>query len=162
MNDRRRAARTTQAQIGRQSFLFLLSCAPLPCLLFILLLLMSGNVCSNLFSIFFYSLCTGNAIWTGISVHCCTCFKWEHSKCTFLSSSEFSSLSSSQFWSCPSCCISATPAGLLSNNSVSSPLGPLNAYTSTVHNNPLNYGFANAAPPLALVYKPHTIFPPSH
>ena len=70
-------------------------------LTFNLLLLMSGNVHSNLGPVFPCSVCTGNVTWQGKSVQCCTCFKWVHLRCSQPSLSKFRALDSSHSWSCP-------------------------------------------------------------
>ena len=103
LNDRRRAAHSI-FKIDRLFSLFLLSCPTLALLrLFILLLLMSGNVHPNPGPIFPCSVCAGNVTWQGKSVQCCTCSKWVHLRCSQLSLSNFRALGSSHSWSFPPC-----------------------------------------------------------
>ena len=105
LNDRRRAAHSF-FKIGR---LFSFSPALLR-LLILLLLLMSGNVQRNPGPIFPCFVCTGNVIWRGKSVQCCTCSKWVHLRCSQLSLSKFRALGSSHSWSCPLCRNTVTPS----------------------------------------------------
>ena len=90
LNDRRRAAHNF-SEIGRLS-------SPFFCLLhthlrlFILLLLISGNVHPNPGLIFLCSVCIRNVIWWDKSVQCCTCSKWVHPRCSLLTLSKFRTL----------------------------------------------------------------------
>ena len=86
---------------------------------------MSGNVHSNLGLIFPCSVCAGNVTWRGKSVQCCTCSKWVHLRCSQLSLSEFRTLDSSHFSSCPPCCVPT-------RNTVTLSWESSDTYTSTV------------------------------
>ena len=137
LNDRRRAAHSV-FKIGRLFSLVLLSCPTLALLrLFILLLLMSGNVHPNPGSIFPCSVCAGNVTWRGKSVQCCTCSKWVHLRCSQLSLSNFRALGSSHSWSC-----------LPSRNTVTPSSESSGTYTSTVESGP---------PPLLMLHSRPTL-----
>ena len=126
LNDRRRAAHSI-FKIGRLFSLFPLSCPTLALLrlLILLLLLMSGNVHPNPGPIFPCSVCAGNVAWWGKSVHCCTCSKWVHLRCSQLSLFQFRALGSSHSWSCLPCRNTMTPSSDSSDT-----------YTSTVQSSP--------------------------
>ena len=146
LNDRRRAAHSF-FKIDHMLSLVLFSCPSLALLrlLFLLLLLKSGNVHPNPGPIFPCSVCTGNVTWQGKSVQCCTCSKWVHLRCSQLTLSKFRALGSSHSWSCPPCQITVTPSSDSSD-----------MYISTVQASPAS---ANAA----LLPHPHlqTCYPPS-
>ena len=84
LNDRKRAARNF-FEIGRLSSFF--ACLSLDHfrLLILLLLLVSGNIHPNPGPVFPWSVCSGNEIWRGRLVQCCTCSKWVHLKCLLFS-----------------------------------------------------------------------------
>ena len=100
LNDRCREANSF-FKIGRLFSLFLFYASLALFRLFILLLLMSGNVYPNPGPIFPCFVCAGNVTWRGKSVQCCTCSKWVSLRCSQLSLSKFRALGSSHSWSCP-------------------------------------------------------------
>ena len=100
LNDRSRAAYSF-FEIGRLFSLFSYLFLARPCLLILLLLLMSGNVHPNPGLIFPCSACAGNVAWRGKSLQCCTCSNWVYLRCSQLSLSKFRTLGCSRCWSCP-------------------------------------------------------------
>ena len=118
-------------KIGLLFSFSLFSCPSLAHLrLLILFVLISGNVYPNRGPIFPCSVCAGKVTWWGKSVHCCTCSKWVHLKCSQL----FSKIRT--FGAAP-CCVPT-------RNTVTSSPGFSNIYTSTVQSGPAS---ANAALP---------------
>ena len=101
LNDRSRAAHSFFKISRLFSLSFFCPSLALLRLFILLLLLMSGNVYPNPGPIFPCSVCTGNVIWRGKSVQCCTCSKWVHLRCSQLSLSKFRALGSSHSWSSP-------------------------------------------------------------
>ena len=156
LNDSRRAAHSF-LKIGRLFSLF--SCLSLTRLrlLILLLLLMSGNVHPKPGPIFPCSVCSGNVIWQGKSVQCCTCSKRVHLRCSQLSLSKFRTLDSSHSWSCPPSCAPT-------RNTVTSSLDSSDMYISTVQSSPSSA--KTALPPhprIQTSYTPlaHSVSPPS-
>ena len=145
LNDRRRAAHSIY-KFGRLFSLFPLPCPTLAllCLLILLLLLMSGNVLPNPGPIFPCSVCTGNVIWRGKSVQCCTCSKRVHLRCSQLSLSKFRALGSSHSWSC-----------LFSRNTVTPSSDSSDTYTFTVQSGPPSTDVALSRHPCLQTSYPH-------
>ena len=107
LNDRKRAA--FYSKIGRPRLLcnlfltlFLLFCSLTLCT-FQILLLMSGNVYPNPRPAPTYPclICSKNVTWRGKSVQCTICLQLVHFCCTTVSATQFNSIGSSYFWSCP-------------------------------------------------------------
>ena len=96
---------------------------------------MSGNVYFHPGPVYSCSVCAGNVIWRGWSLHCCTCSNWVHVRCSLLSSSWFSGLGSSHSCSCPRCHVSASPGSPQPYNTVTSS-GPPSTCISTVQSGP--------------------------
>ena len=116
-NVRRRAAHSFLKIDCLFSF-SLFFCPSLTCIrLFILLLLMSGNVHPNPGPIFPCSACAENVTWREKLVQCCTCSKWTHVRCLQLFLHKFRALGSSDFWSCPPCRVSTRNTVTFSSDS---------------------------------------------
>ena len=154
--DRRRAARSL-FEIGRLFSLF--SCLSFARLFLLLLLLMSGNVHPNLGPVISCSMCAGNVTWRGRLVQCCTCSKWIYLRCSFLSLSRFKILRSSHSWSCPPCCVPASPGYPTPTNIATFSSDTSSLYISTAYLAHLAPS-ANAALPPTLVFKPPTLLTP--
>ena len=101
LNDCRRTAYS----LFKIGLFFLFSCLSLTHLL--ILLPMIVNVHSNPCPVFPWSVCTGNVIWRGRSVQCCTCSNWVYLKCSLHSFSRFRALGSTHSWSWPPCFVPA-------------------------------------------------------
>ena len=151
LNDCRRAAHSF-FKIGHLSSPF--SCLSLACLhiLILLLLLISGNIHPNPGPIFSYSRLAGNVTWEGRSVQCCTCSKWVHLRCSLLSS-KFTTLGSSHYRSCHTCCIPASSG----DNTVTFSLNSSSLYTSTVQFNCPTLAFKPFIPFYKLIFPFSTV-----